>query len=165
VELGDLHLVAQKHHDRFREYLPEVDVLFEKGIGIYTTGEEKNFILDTYAISKSISIDYAIMEKAANVYVLEADFGWSDLGTWGSLYENRDKQENGNSIVGKNVMVYDSRNCIVNMPEDKLVVLQGLDDYIVVEAENILLVCKKADEQQIRQFVNNVKLEKGERYV
>jgi len=149
----------------FREYLPEVDVLFEKGIGIYTTGEEKNFILDTYAISKSISIDYAIMEKAANVYVLEADFGWSDLGTWGSLYENRDKQENGNSIVGKNVMVYDSRNCIVNMPEDKLVVLQGLDDYIVVEAENILLVCKKADEQQIRQFVNNVKLEKGERYV
>jgi mannose-1-phosphate guanylyltransferase len=151
--------------EAFKEYLPEVDVLFEKGIGTYCSPEEKGFIAETYAISKSISIDYAIMEKASNVYVLQADFGWSDLGTWGSLYENRQKDAEGNSVVGKNVMMYDSENCIVNMPEEKVVVLQGLNDYIVVEAENILLVCKKTDEQQIRQFVNNVRLEKGEKYV
>lgn len=149
----------------FRQYLPEVDILFEKGNGIYGTAEEKAFIAETYTISTSISIDYGIMEKAANVYVLAADFGWSDLGTWGSLYENRNRDGAGNSVVGKNVMIYDTRNCIINMPDDKVVVMQGLSDYIVVEADNILLICKKSEEQQIRQFVNNVMLEKGERYI
>jgi mannose-1-phosphate guanylyltransferase len=105
------------------------------------------------------------MEKANDVYVLAVDFGWSDLGTWGSLYENRLKDGNGNAIVGKNVMLFESSNCIVNMPQDKLVVLEGLTDYIVVESENVLLVCKKSDEQQIRQFVNDVRLEKGEKFV
>ena len=90
---------------------------------------------------------------------------WSDLGTWGSLYENRQKNEQGNAIIGKNVIMYDSSNCIVNMPNDKLVVLQGLEDYIVVESKHVLLVCKKQDEQQIRQFVNDVKIEKGEHFV
>lgn len=148
----------------FRQLLPEVDILFEKGTGRYGTKEEKGFISDTYAICKSISIDYGVMEKAANVYVLAADFGWSDLGTWGSLYENRKKDDNGNSVVGKNVMLYDSSGCVINMSDDKIAVLEGLTDYIVVESDNILLVCKKADEQQIRQFVNNVLLEKGERF-
>jgi mannose-1-phosphate guanylyltransferase len=95
---------------------------------------------------------------------LAVDFGWSDLGTWGSLYENRKRDDNGNSVVGKNVMLYDSTGCVVNMHDDKVVVLEGLTDYIVVESDNILLVCKKSDEQQIRQFVNNVLLEKGEKY-
>jgi len=149
----------------FESYLPEVDTLFKKGIGKYGTSAEKDFITATYLVCKSISIDYGVMEKAPNVFVLEADFGWSDLGTWGSLYENRDQDENGNAVVGKNVMLYDSTNCIVNMPNDKLVVLEGLNDYIVVESENVLLVCKKADEQLIRQFVNDVRLEKGEKFV
>jgi mannose-1-phosphate guanylyltransferase len=149
----------------FSEFLPDVDLLFSKGSDVFHTPAEKGFIADTYAICKSISIDYGIMEKASNVYVLASDFGWSDLGTWGSLYENRQKDGNGNSMVGKNVMIYDSTNCIVNMPDDKIVVLEGLEDYIVVESDNILLVCKKSDEQQIRQFVNTVLLEKGERYV
>jgi len=149
----------------FEEYLPEVDVLFKSGSGKYGTKEEKKFITSTYAVCKSISIDYGVMEKAANVYVLPADFGWSDLGTWGSLYENLRRDDNGNSVVGKNVLIYDSSNCIVNMPNDKVVVLQGLKDYIVVESENVLLICRKADEQQIRQFVNDVKLEKAEKYV
>jgi mannose-1-phosphate guanylyltransferase len=105
------------------------------------------------------------MEKSADVYVLAVDFGWSDLGTWGSLYENRSKDEKGNAVVGKNVMLFESTNCIVNMPQEKLVVLEGLTDYIVVDSENVLLVCKKSDEQQIRQFVNDVRLEKGEKYV
>lgn len=149
----------------FEEFLPEVNVLFRQGIGKYGTEGEKAFINEAYSICKSISIDYGIMEKASSVYLLTVDFGWSDLGTWGSLYENRPKDENGNTIIGKNVMAYDSKNCIVNMPPYKLVVMQGLDDYIVVESDGMLLICKKSDEQQIRQFVNDVKLEKGESFV
>lgn len=149
----------------FADFLPDVNVLFRKGIGHYGTKDESKFINDTYGICKSISIDYGIMEKSAEVYVLAVDFGWSDLGTWGSLYENRIKDENGNAVVGKNVMLFESANCIVNMPQEKLVVLEGLNDYIVVDSENVLLVCKKSDEQQIRQFVNDVRLEKGEKYV
>jgi len=149
----------------FEDYLPEVDILFRNGIGKFGTPEEKAFIADSYAVCKSISIDYGVMEKAPNVFVLAADFGWSDLGTWGSLFDNRPQDQNGNAVVGKNVMIYDSTNCIVNMPNDKLVVLEGLTDYIVVDADNVLLVCRKADEQQIRQFVNDVRLAKGERFV
>ncbi len=149
----------------FEEHLPEVDILFRKGEVFYGTPQEYSFISETYTICKSISIDYGIMEKASNVYVMASEFGWSDLGTWGSLFENRTKDENNNAVVGKNVLLYDSSNCIINMPNEKLVVLEGLNDYIVVESENVLLVCRKADEQQIRQFVNDVRLEKGERYV
>ena len=149
----------------FSDYLPEVNDLFEKGKDKYFTKLENKFIKDTYTVCKSISIDYGIMEKAGNVYVIESDFGWSDLGTWGSLHEIRSKDENQNAVSGKNVLAYDSRNCIIHMPADKLVVLQGLDDYIVVEDDNILLVCRKKDEQQIRQIVNDVKMQKGEKYI
>jgi mannose-1-phosphate guanylyltransferase len=149
----------------FKNFLPEVDILFSKGRGIYGTPEEADFIRDAYSVCTSISIDYGVMEKAANVYVLSVDFGWSDLGTWGSLYENRPKDQAGNAVIGKNVLMYDSNNCIVNMPDEKVVVLEGLTDLIVVESENVLLVCRKSDEQQIRQFVNDVRLDKGEKYV
>ncbi|MCX6304274.1 MAG: mannose-1-phosphate guanylyltransferase [Bacteroidetes bacterium] len=149
----------------FEKHLPDVDKLFKEGIGKYGTKDEKAFIASTYTVCKSISLDYGVMESANNVYVLAAEFGWSDLGTWGSLYENRNKDENGNTVVGKNVMLYESSSCIVNMPKDKVVVLEGLTDYIVVESENVLLVCRKSNEQQIRQFVNDVMLEKGEKYV
>jgi len=149
----------------FSEYLPEMDSIFNKGISEYNTGNEKKFIKNAYTLCKNISIDYGIMEKADNVYVFSSDFGWSDLGTWGSLYDTLKKNKKGNAVIGKNIMMYDSKNCIVNMPKDKLVVLQGLDDYIVVEDENTLLVCRKTEEQQIRQFVNDVKIEKGEQFV
>jgi mannose-1-phosphate guanylyltransferase len=149
----------------FEMYLPEVDSIFKDGMQYYNTKNEENFIKNAYTICKNISIDYGVMEKADNVYVLSSEFGWSDLGTWGSLYETRKKDSNGNTVVGKNVMIYDTTNCIVNVPKDKLVVLQGLDDYIVVEDDNILLICKKTEEQQIRQFVNDVMSEKGEKFV
>ncbi len=149
----------------FSEHLDDVDSLFKQGIGKYNTAEEKTFISDTYAICKNISIDYGVMEKSDNVYVLSVDFGWSDLGTWGSLYAIRKKDENQNAIVGSDVMIYDTKNSIVNIPNGKLVVLQGLDGYIVVEQDNTLLVCRKEDEQQIRNFVNDVKMEKGEKFV
>lgn len=149
----------------FKQYLEEVDSLFAKGTGLYSTANEIEFIDKTYAVCKNISIDYGIMEKAENVYVLPVDFGWSDLGTWGSLYEIREKDKHNNAVMGNNVMMYNANNCIVNVPKEKLVVLQGLNNYIVVEDNNSLLVCRKEDEQQIRQIVTDVKLEKGEKFV
>jgi mannose-1-phosphate guanylyltransferase len=149
----------------FKEFLPEMDALFAGGADSYNTPGEYEFIKKAYALCTNVSIDIGIMEKAQNVFVLPADFGWSDLGTWGSLYDHINKDADQNAVVGNNVMLYDSSNCVVNMPKNKLVVLQGLDDYIVVESDNILLVCKKQDEQQIRQFVNDVKLNKGDKFV
>ncbi len=149
----------------FDEHLDDVNDLFAEGVGKYNTAEEKGFINEIYASCRKISIDYGVMEKASNVYVQAADFGWSDLGTWGSLYDVRDKDENKNVVTGEKVMLYNTKNCIINMPKDKLVVLQGLDDYIVVENDNALLVCKKTDEQQIRDFVNDIKTRQGEQFI
>ncbi|MBA7527449.1 Alginate biosynthesis protein AlgA [subsurface metagenome] len=149
----------------FETHLSEVDSLFKEGIGIYNSKKEQDFITKTYAKCKNISIDYGIMEKANNVHVLCADFGWSDLGTWGSLYDMSSKDDKGNSVQGKSVFLYDSDNCLINLPDNKLAVIQGLEDYIVVDADNILLICKKKDEQKIKQYVNNVKLEKGENFI
>ncbi|PLW92023.1 MAG: mannose-1-phosphate guanylyltransferase [Marinilabiliales bacterium] len=146
-------------------HMPDMNNLFAKGDSIYGTADENDFIYNTYMVCKNISIDYGVMEKAENVYVLVSDFGWSDLGTWGSLYENRSHDKNGNAIVGKNVMLYDTKNCIVHVPKDKMVLLQGLDDYIVVEANDILMVVRKKDEQNIRKFVNDVMIEKGEQFI
>lgn len=149
----------------FHQHLPDIANLFKQGKDKYYTSEENSFIRETYTVCKSISIDYGIMEKAGNVFVIESDFGWSDLGTWGSLHDIRTKDDNQNAISGKNVLTYDSKNCIIHMPADKLVVLQGLDDYIVVEEDNTLLVCRKKDEQQIRHIVDDVKLRKGEKFI
>ena len=149
----------------FKKYLPEVDDLFEKGAGKYGSSSEKTFIDKTYPICPNISIDYGVMEKADNVYVMAVDFGWSDLGTWGSLFEICSKDPYNNAIVGDNVMTYETKNCIVNVPKEKLVVVQGLDGYIVVEDSGTLLICKKTDEQQIRQFVDDVKVQKGDNYI
>lgn len=146
-------------------HLNEVAVLFSQGEHLYNTPDEKAFINKIYSECMGISIDYGIMEKSDNVFVLTADFGWSDLGTWGSLYENMDKDDEGNVIQGSNVLSYGNRNCIVNMPGDKIAVLQGLDGYIVVESNNTLLVCRREDEQQIRQFVNDVQLKNGPQFV
>lgn len=149
----------------FKSSLPEVDSIFQAGSGKYNTEQESDFIKDAYHVCQNISIDYGVMEKAENVYVLASDFGWSDLGTWGSLYDIREKNKEGNSIMGDHVMTYDSHNCIVNVPNDKLVVLQGLEDYIVVESDGVLLVCKKSEEQQIKQFVTDVKEKKNTKYI
>ncbi len=149
----------------FKNHLPDVDSLFKAGMGKYNTEDEKIFIDETYSVCANISIDYGVMEKAENVYVYSADFGWSDLGTWGSLYEIREKDENQNAIIGNNVMTYGSSNCIVNVPKNKLVVIQGLEDYIVAEGENSLLICRKQDEQMIRNIVNDIRIEKGEHYI
>jgi mannose-1-phosphate guanylyltransferase len=147
------------------KYLPEVNELFAKGDKYYYTPSETAFLNKTYSECPNISIDYGVMEKARKVYVLCADFGWSDLGTWGSLWDNSDKDESGNAVNGKNIQLYNTKNCIVNMSDEKLVVINGLEEFIVVEADNTLMICKKEDEQQIRQFVNDVKMTKGNQYI
>ncbi len=149
----------------FEMLVPDMAQIFNEGTGKWNTPKEAAFLRDAYARCKNISIDYAVMEKAKNVFVRASIIGWSDLGTWGSLYTHIKKDPHGNAVVGKQVMLYNSRNCVVHMPKDKLVVIEGLDDYIVVEADNILLICKKQDEQQIRTFVNDVKVAKGDKFV
>lgn len=151
--------------DAFEKYQPEISYVFREAMNIYNTPEEVGYMSTAYATCKSISIDYAIMEKADNVYVFIAEFGWSDLGTWGSLFEVREKEGDNNALVGKNVMLYDTSNCIINIPAEKLVVIQGLNDYIIAESENALLICKKSEEQQLRKIVNDIKLTKGEQFI
>ncbi len=149
----------------FEFYLPEISSSFEEGSGVYNTPEEKVFVEKTYAGCKNISLDYGIMEKADNVYVLTTDIGWSDLGTWGSLYEQKGKDTHNNALIGDNIFVYDVNNSLVSVSGKQLVVLQGLDDFIVVQSDDILLVCKREEEQRIKVFVNDVKISKGESFV
>lgn len=148
----------------FENLLPSMNELFASGEGKYNTPDEATFIKEIYGTCKNISIDYGIMEKSKNVHVMSADIGWSDLGTWGSIYTHLPLDEDKNAVVGKNVMLYESKGNIINVPKNKLVVLQGLKDYIVVESDNILLVCKKQDEQQIKQFVTDIKHSKDKRF-
>ena len=149
----------------FEHHLPDIDNLFKEGLNLFNTDKESDFISEIYYECKNISIDYGVMEKSENVFVYCSNFGWADLGTWGSLYENRQKDENMNSIIGDKVFTYNTKNCIINMPKDKLVVLQGLDNHIVVESDDILLICKKEDEQEIKQYVNEIKLKLGDDYL
>lgn len=146
-------------------HLKDVSQLFNNGEKYFGTLDEASFIKKTYSECKGISIDYGILEKAQNVYVLTADFGWSDLGTWGSLYENKDKDELGNVMNGENVLTYDTKNCIINISNEKVAVLQGLDGYIVAETGDTLMICKMEDEQQIKQFVIDVRINQDESLV
>ena len=140
----------------FHSLLPEVALKFDGGKDVYNTADEQRFIDEMYATCPNISIDYGIMEKAANVHVLCSDFGWTDLGTWGSLYEMSEKDVDANVTLKCKTMFYESKNNIVALPPDKLAVIQELDGYIVAESDNVLLICKLEDEQRIRQFVNDV---------
>lgn len=149
----------------FEKYEPEVHQLFQMGIGIYGTNEEEHFIAETYERCKNISIDYAIMEKAENVYVLASDIGWSDLGTWGSLYEQMEADGEGNAVSGKHVFLYNSSGNVINVPEDKLVLLQGMENFIVVESDGVLLICKKEEEQRIKEFVNDIRAGLGDAFI
>lgn len=147
----------------FETFLPEIHSLFKEGEEAYGTENEQSFIEQCYSSCRNISIDYGVMEKADNVYVLISDFGWSDLGTWGSLYEQLEKDEKQNSVTGKTVFMHESSGNIVNVQDDKLVVLQGLENFIVVQNEDVILICRREEEQKIKQFVNEIKTEIGDR--
>lgn len=148
------------------QHLPEMNDVFKEGVRFFDTEQETAFIQRAYYQCTNISIDYGIMEKAENVYVLPTDFGWSDLGTWASVYELGEKDYVGNVVIPSDkVMMYDSSNCMVNVPENKLVILQGLDNYIVVESNNTLLICPKDQEQNVKQIAADVKARFGTEYV
>ena len=140
----------------FQEHLPEMTEVFEEIKSRLNTNEEREVILTAYAQSKSISIDYGVMEKAKNVYVCLGNFSWSDLGSWASIHEITQKDKNNNA-VSANALIYDSRNCIIKGSKDKLIVAQGLNGYLVGEFGNVLIVCEKDKEEQFRRFVNDVK--------
>ena len=142
----------------FKELLPEVADKFEVGKELFNTDKEQEFIDNIYQSCPNISIDYGIMEKASNVYVLCSDFGWTDLGTWGSLYEMSPKDENQNVTLKCQTAFYESEDNIVVLPKDKLAVIQDLKGYIVAESDNVLLICKMEEEQRIRQFVNDMNI-------
>ena len=147
------------------EHLQDINDLFKPKTIPYHTPQEHETIQQAYFKCRSVSIDYGVMEKADNVYVLKSDFGWSDLGTWGSLFAFLQKNEKNNIVSGHNVLMYDSENNLIKTPNEKLVVLQGLDGYVVVENDNILLICKKDEEKRLREIINDIRLNKGEHYL
>lgn len=142
----------------FDLHLHDIHTIFSEGEGLFDTEAEQTFLEKAFQQCPNISIDYGIMEKAENVDVVLADFGWSDLGTWGSLYEHCNKDANQNAANQKQIKFYQSNGNIVNMPNGKTAVIQGLDEFIVVDANNTLLICKKENEQLIKQFVIDLKL-------
>lgn len=149
----------------FEEYTPELHEIFAGEKEKYNTTEESEAIDRIYPLCSSISIDYAVMEKANNVYVIPSSFGWSDLGTWASAYENLEKDYLGNAIAGDKVMVIDSTQCMVSVPENKLLVLQGLNDFIVIDTSDVLLICKKDKEQEIKEYVAEVRRNIGDKFL
>lgn len=136
----------------FRIYEPAMARIFEKLMPYYGTDEEQEMIDENFGDCESISIDYAIMEKADEIFVFPASFGWSDLGTWGSLLVQTTHDVYGNSLIGNNISMFDSHGCIVHTTQEKKVVVQGLDGYIVAEKDDTLLICKLSEEQRIKQF-------------
>ena len=147
----------------FHHYLGDIAEVFDEGADMLGTPQEEAFISEAYSRCRNISIDYGVMEKADNVYVLPADFGWSDVGTWDSLHRIGQHDENGNMVSG-DVMLYDTSGCVIKTPSERLVVVQGLEDYIVAEYDNVLLICKRSEEQRVKEFVADVKAKKGPGY-
>jgi len=140
----------------FETYLPEIAKTFSEAQVVYDTKDEQNYIDANFPLCDNISIDYGVMEHAKNIFVLPSEFGWSDLGTWGSLWEKRDRDEAGNSVVGSDVYLYDCEDTMVTVPNDRPVVLQGLKDCIVTEANGVFMVCQKQEEQRIKEFQKKV---------
>ena len=139
----------------FRIYQPKINKIFEQMLPVYGTSEEQALINEKFPLCENISVDYAIMEKAEEIFVCPADFGWSDLGTWGSLQTQSKRDIYGNASIGENINLFDTHNCIIHTTQEKKVVVQGLDGYIVAENNDTLLICKLTEEQRIKNFSGN----------
>jgi mannose-1-phosphate guanylyltransferase len=145
--------------------MPELASKFEEGKDVYNTPEEQSFIDRIYQSCTNLSIDYGILEKAQNVYVQVADLGWSDLGTWRSVYELSPKDRSNNLTLKCKSLIYESKNNVIALPEGKLAVIQGVNNLVIAEDDNVLLICQREEEPRIRQFVNDTKVQMGEDYV
>lgn len=142
----------------FEKFQPKMNALFMKGMESYNTTSEKAFINENYSLSENVSIDYAVMESADNVYVLPATFDWNDLGTWGSLHEKLDKDGNNNAVVNATVLLNNSSSNMISTSKDKLVIIDGLEDFIIVDKDNVLLIYPKSKEQEIKGIVASLKV-------
>jgi mannose-1-phosphate guanylyltransferase len=151
--------------DAFKKYLPEMHELFYAEREKLNTEEENGAIEEIYPQCVNISIDFGVMEKADNVYVIPSEFGWSDLGTWNSAWENMHRDYLDNAVAGDHVMIIDATKCMVHEQQDKLVILQGLDDFIVVDTKDVLLICHKDKEQEIKDYVAEVKRNLGDKFL
>lgn len=150
---------------QIEQLLPEIAEKFETIREHYDTDREQEFVDKVYPLCPNISIDYGIMEKAPNVYVMLADFGWSDLGTWNSLHELSSKDENQNVTAKCRAMFYDAHNNVVAMDDGGLAVIDGLDGYLVAKANDVLLICRKDDEAKMRRYVQDVQEKFGDKYI
>lgn len=149
----------------FEKHLPEMYEVFSSERDKFNTPNEAAAVEQIYPQCTNISIDFGIMEKAENVYVIPASFSWSDLGTWNSAWENMEKDYFGNAVAGNTVMIVDAANCMIHVPDQKLVLLQGLEDYIIVDTKDVLMICKKEKEQEIKEYVAEIKRNKGDKYL
>ena len=148
----------------FEKYAPEIDTLFKSGNDVYNTPDEAQFIMDQYSTSPDISIDYAILEKADNIYTLPADIGWSDLGTWASLHAIAEQDEQQNVYNSEHIHLNETRNCMINLPKGKAAVIRGLDNFIVVDDENVLMIYPKSEEQEIKGVSKEMVARFGSQY-
>lgn len=149
----------------FKMYLPEMFNAFSRIVDTFNSSKESKNIEAIFPAFQRISIDYGILERAQNVYVIVADFGWSDLGTWGTLYEKNSKDQNGNASVGKKILFYDSRDNMVFLDNDKVAVIDGLNNYIIVDTDKALLICKRENEQEIKMYINDLKISRAEHFL
>ena len=143
---------VQSITEAFSKFQPQMNALFQQGVDSFNTSNEKQFIEDNYANAENISIDYAVMEKAQNVYVLPATFDWNDLGTWGQLHEKLDKDENNNGVINAKVVMENASNNIIRSDANKIIVIDGLHNYIIVDKEGVLLIYPKSKEQDIKRI-------------
>ncbi len=149
----------------FKQYAPEIYRIFSDIKSDLNTEKEQTVIDETYPGTPKISIDYAIMEKAQNVHTIPSDFGWSDLGTWNSLHAEFNKDENNNATNSDNIMTYDTTNCLIRADKEKLVVVKDMDNYIIVDEEDVLLIYPKTKEQEIKAITGQIKEAKGDKYL
>lgn len=150
--------------DELRTHLPDTYELFASAKGSYATPEERAHIARIYPELRGTSIDYGVMEKSDNVFVRCTDFGWSDIGTWGSLYQYSEKDDDGNTSP-ESCITFDTHDCLVRLPENKIAVIEGLEDYIVVDTEDVLMICPKSNEQDIKKFIATVRYRTGDTFI
>ena len=148
-----------------RRHLPDTYELFASAEGSYGTPEEKEHIARIYSELRGTSIDYGVMEKSDNVFVRCTNFGWSDIGTWGSLYQYSAKDDDGNATTGNEIYSFDTHNCLVRLPKEKIAVIEGLEEYIVVDTDDVLMICPKSNEQDIKKFIATVRYSSGDKFI
>lgn len=151
--------------EAFEKYLPDHHVLFRTLQHALGTPAEQELLERTFAECRAVSIDYGIMEKASNVYVRCGEFGWSDVGTWGSVYQHSRKDRYANAVPAEGCYLYDTRSSIISLPKEKIAVISGLKEFIVVDTEDVLMICPRAEEQNIKKFIDDVKFRDGEKHI